>query len=129
MLMTIYRYELENGVGPYRGATSDDYWANREPWPGWKNLVDAHNGDSQHPTWITDGIRAGNRAAWSSGSSSLKLIMRWFEGFHEELRAAGFQLMRYRIPDSRVEVGDSGLQVAFFKGGRHGVPVKPWFSR
>ena len=124
MMKTVYRYEhAHDRTGPCRGEDGTAVW------PGVDYMCDSHMGGN-HPTWVSDEIRltlldrGEDWGEYVSGCPSRETIDRWFNGFHAQLRAAGFVLRRYRIPVERTVLGRSGLQLAFKRGRAKGEIVR-----
>lgn len=111
-MRTVYRYENENGNGPYRGG-----------WPDWRahdELCNAHCDPVGHPTWASYQDWASRREipAYTgyyhlAGCDSRESLEAWFDGFHEALRDNGFTIREYTVPAHQVIDSTSGLQVAF----------------
>jgi hypothetical protein len=103
----VFRYEHPtHKCGPYLRCHGID------------SIKDAHNNlESRHtPGASEDGLDdpwekliGGYRFA----CPSIQLLNKWFEGFHDTLREAGFIVAVYEVPTSHVKVGASGLQCAF----------------
>jgi hypothetical protein len=108
--VTVWRYETVDGRGPYNGPT----WERQ-------SVMSGHHLDSMHPSWASDDLDGCRFSDYRSGCPSRKALMTWFEGYHNDLKAAGFKIMSYRVPLERVREGYSGQQVAFIKGAVKGV--------
>jgi hypothetical protein len=111
MRVTVWRYEDAEGQGPY---------ASWRYWNGCVAMSGAH-GDGSRPSWENDELHWCINSDYVAGCPSRELLMNWFDGFHRDLLAGGFQIVTYRIPHERVEVGYSRTQVAFLKGSVRGV--------
>lgn len=111
--LNIWRMEDSNGRGPYTAPFSSHL----------AKLRDVHNCDSVHWGWKhpSVGLRDCHWDEWVAGCPSRQALEDWFEGFHEDLRLAGFRLMSYYIPMDRVRLGKDPRQLAFVKGRVKGV--------
>lgn len=109
--ITVWRYENWLGEGPYN---CEDYWTGKEA------MAIAHH-DSSHPSWEADELHTFVDSEYIAGCPSYKSLMQWFEGFHRDLPNGGFYPTSYRVPEDQVEMGYSGTQVAFLRGGVRGV--------
>lgn len=85
------------------------------------DLNNAHDWDDDHPSpWEEDGLFIAD--ADRCGFDSPQSLQAWFEGFMDRLGDAGFNVVRYRIPEHRVQFGNK--QVVFEP--RSASPVKAW---
>ena len=100
----VWRYEDENGDGPYKSSSSEQL----------QDMKSLHIGDDW-PSWYEDFRVPWADKGFISGFPTWTAAMVWFDGFHEVLVECGYVLYRYSVPAYDVEVGRSGKQVRFFR--------------
>ena len=106
-MRTVYRYENDEGVGPYCTDNVDVYVP----------LCNAHNSENGHPAWtVWFGEREFEKTPgeeYLAGCASREELDAWFDGWHGMLAENGFTVKEYTVPAENVIDSRSGLQVAF----------------
>lgn len=108
MTVKVWRYEGQNGNGPY--AT---------PWDRQLDLADEHDVTDDHPKMIPiplrDKVGVLDWLDCYSATTSLSALVDWFMGWHEELQRGGFEITCYEVPVDDVTRPDHVGQVGFLK--------------
>lgn len=113
--MIVYRVEDELGGGPYNGDRAPDPWTR-----SWSRIVNGHevsdpvhqpSPNSDIPEW-RDSEYGGRAAKYRFGFASVEQVYKWFlEDARAFLKASGYGIAQYEVPDEFVLVGEN--QVAF----------------
>lgn len=107
-MRTVYRYEGQNGMGPYQlGAWPDDADSDK--------LCAVHNYRADHPAWGVDFYSHWklSEEGYLAACDSREALDTWFDGWQDQLEANGFKVVEYTVPAENVVDGYSGLQCAF----------------
>lgn len=107
--MRVWRYEDEEGLGPYHSSKRDyseplEKMFNQHCW--------GKKSGKSHPGWGED-FRVRMAGKFVSGCTSKAQIGNWFRGYKDVLLAEGFTLVEYEVPKEFVKVGYSGKQCRF----------------
>lgn len=104
--MRVYRYEHEDGRGPYRSSMTS---------PELDALLYEEHGDSKdHPNWLDEYDSAFYDDTYLAGFTSIEQVHNWFNlAIRTLLEKDGFVLIEYDVPDEYVHIGKSGKQCIF----------------
>jgi hypothetical protein len=105
----VYRYEDENGVGPYQSCIDEEF--------GYL-LSKAHCNNPRTPNPFKDKIEDFYYSITKTGRclfgcDSIKLLKRWFRGFNRTLKRKNFVIVEYVVPNKFSSI--SGKQCVFDK--------------
>lgn len=103
--MLVYRYQCEQGFGPYRSYTPGR-WSRKLD-----RMCDAHN-DTEHPGW-QDYTSYWNSSDWRAACYSVKQLKQWFYGYNAEIKRLGFKIVEVEVDEKFVEHGLSGKQCRY----------------
>lgn len=96
--MLVYRVENKHGEGPYVSGAA--------------LLLNSHNCSDSHPVIYRDGVDMYGRDV-RCGCVSLEALENWFGEYLPLLRNMGYSVVEYSVLNSKVRVGNSGVQCAF----------------
>lgn len=102
-MITVYRVEDEEGIGPYKSSSSSVV-----------EYLRCHNlmWDT-HPSILIDaGVYSDN---YYCGFRNHEQLLSWFDSKLGILHRHGFKVAAYRVPFTSVALGLSGRQLAFIK--------------
>jgi len=107
----VYRYEDENGVGPYWTDIDEEFGT---------FLAKKHRNNPRTPNPVADGLADACRlitdiyaGEFLFGCDSVKLLKKWFRGFNKTLKRKNFVIVEYVVPNKFS--GISGKQCVFDK--------------
>lgn len=120
MVVEVYRYEHpSNTFGPYGWRWTDEDFPLHEEFG---KMLDDHS-DDDHPAlpWEEALIEMGYspeevpraQVHLKFGCVTEEALDRWFDGYHDLLKEAGFVRARYLVPEDEVTKPDPFGQVAF----------------
>lgn len=109
--MIVYRYEHpKKGTGPY--------WNEALP-----EMRRAHNNSRKHPAPHWEGLRMPTRRD-RAAMPSMKDLRRWFWGYNQKLKALGYVVRAYKVPDD-VPLGRRSKQAVFDLARAKPLPTPP----
>jgi hypothetical protein len=125
-MRTVYRYENDLGIGPYRAGSWGAGGEHGKMWdshaglhhPAWSSEVDWIEGEDEYGTYrgsILEFEECPRR--YLAACDSREALDAWFDGWQDKLEANGFKVVEYTVPDENVVDGGSGLQCAFLPVG------------
>lgn len=97
--MLVYRVENASGEGPYVSGAA--------------NVLRDHNYCANHPNIYEDNIELRWGKDPRCGCVNLEALKKWFGEYLQTLLNLGYYIVEYSVLDSRVIVGESGIQCGF----------------
>jgi len=102
--MVVYRVEMPDGCGPYYSPLNP-----RRMSMGIKHF------DSSHPTPADDFGWVKYNRQYYFGFDSMQSLYSWFGGWLKSILDHGGKILKYKVDEYNVQIGDSGLQLIFLK--------------
>ncbi len=107
--MEVWRVQNDFGEGPYTGKSTIQGWVDCKG-----DLLAAHNGSDDHPSWMIDFVHAWDSSHWRAGFESKEDLIAWFGEFlNPGVLAYGFSIVTLEVDSLYVEQSWSGLQIRF----------------